>query len=504
MGTRKKKQAGQIAEADRRQRLVTRHLVQIVLLGLAVNNVCRSVGTLSPPRAATRQLRAVGPHLTEGWIETRLDHFSAADNRTFRQKIAVYDGKWKGPGSPIFLRMPVEAPLNPNKLVQRETVYDTAEQFGALIVSLEHRFYGQSHPQGWSNPTAQQLTYLTVEQSLEDIVAFQHYITEQYATGASKWVTWGGSYPGMLAAYHRVKYPSMSAGAVASSAIAHSEPFSTAPMHYAATHVLGSECTTAYVNASRQMDSMVETQAGRARLRSLFSGYSSAAALSDDPASWYEFMSDMAGFLAYSCGYNYAVVGAYPWKFPAFAMCDLMTAASDKLDAFVSLTDQVCKYRQQMPYPMACSGDLLPRRFFYQMCTELGYAGLLYDNQTGFFSPRLTAEAFVAHCQRQFPNIAPPNGTWSESYITEADLKGSSNLIFSSGGYDPDFPLQPTSNISDTVTAIVVPKAGHGDILVPCAQPGIASPFACTTSFMDADVRHSDLQRMLTGLLRRM
>ena len=39
--------------------------------------------------------------------------------------------------------------------------------------------------------------------------------------------------------------------------------------------------------------------------------------------------------------------------------------------------------------------------------------------------------------------------------------------IFSSGGYDLDFPLQPTVNITDTVTAIVVPHAGHGDILVP-------------------------------------
>ena len=110
--------------------------------------------------------------------------------------------------------------------------------------------------------------------------------------------------------------------------------------------------------------------------------------------------------------------------------------------------------------------------------------------------PRLTAEAFVAHCQRQFPNIAPPNGTWSESYITEADLKGSSNLIFSSGGYDPDFPLQPTSNMSDTVTAIVVPKAGHGDILVPCASQARA----CTTSFIDADARHSNPSARTDGL----
>ena len=259
----------------------------------------------------------------------------------------------------------------------------------------------------------------------------------------------------------------MSAGAVASSAIVRSKPFSTAPLHYAATHVLGAKCTASYVNASQALDQLVETQRGRQQLQAMFTGYASAEALSEDPATWYEFMSDMAGFIAYSCGYNYPIVGAYPWKLPAFAMCDVMTAAPVKLDAFVSLTRQTCNYRQHLRHPMGCSGDLLPRRFFYQMCTELGFAGLLYDNTTGLFSPRLNESAFIAHCQRQFPNISPPNGSWIENYITDADLKGSSNLIFSSGGYDPDFPLQPTVNITDTVTAIVVPHAGHGDILVP-------------------------------------
>ena len=37
---------------------------------------------------------------------------------------------------------------------------------------------------------------------------------------------------------------------------------------------------------------------------------------------------------------------------------------------------------------------------------------------------------------------------------------------------DPDYLLQPTTNLSDTVTTIMVPQAGHGDILVPLDNCG--------------------------------
>ena len=110
--------------------MATRSRVQaVLLLSFAGNDDFRAAGSTLP----VRTLRAAGPHLTEGWIEAQLDHFSAADNMTFPQKIAVYDGKWKGPGSPIFLRMPV--------VVEASGVTTGLEDAGRLIRSATHSVF---------------------------------------------------------------------------------------------------------------------------------------------------------------------------------------------------------------------------------------------------------------------------------------------------------------------------------------------------------------------------
>ena len=52
----------------------------------------------------------------------------------------------------------------------------------------------------------------------------------------------------------------------------------------------------------------VETVPGRATLANRFAGYASAASLSSDPTTWYDFMSDMASFIESAAGYNYPVI----------------------------------------------------------------------------------------------------------------------------------------------------------------------------------------------------
>lgn len=70
----------------------------------------------------------------------------------------------------------------------------------------------------FSDLSTENLKYLTSEQALHDAAAFIEYLTKKKSLAKSKWLVFGGSYSGSLAAWLRLKYPHLVAGAVASSA----------------------------------------------------------------------------------------------------------------------------------------------------------------------------------------------------------------------------------------------------------------------------------------------
>mmetsp|Transcript_4259 Transcript_4259/g.7092 ORF Transcript_4259/g.7092 Transcript_4259/m.7092 type:complete len:476 (+) Transcript_4259:77-1504(+) len=94
------------------------------------------------------------------------------------------------------------------------------------LFSLEHRYYGESYPtflddqHGNSVPAlaTQNMKYLSSKQALADLANF---VDKQLLPPPTKWVTFGGSYPGFLAAMARQLYPHIIHAAVSSSAPVH-------------------------------------------------------------------------------------------------------------------------------------------------------------------------------------------------------------------------------------------------------------------------------------------
>ena len=88
-----------------------------------------------------------------------------------------------------------------------------AKKEGALMVALEHRFYGESRPT--TDMSVGNLKFLTSEQALGDLAHFTNYLKDpdpaqstpalhlKYSAAASKFVTFGGSYPGALSAWYK-------------------------------------------------------------------------------------------------------------------------------------------------------------------------------------------------------------------------------------------------------------------------------------------------------------
>ena len=79
------------------------------------------------------------------------------------------------------------------------------------------RFYGDSHPT--KDASVENLKLLSSRQALADFANFHDIMVTQYKlTDKNKWVCFGGSYSGALAAWLRQLYPKAMVGAVATSA----------------------------------------------------------------------------------------------------------------------------------------------------------------------------------------------------------------------------------------------------------------------------------------------
>mmetsp|Transcript_17151 Transcript_17151/g.33606 ORF Transcript_17151/g.33606 Transcript_17151/m.33606 type:complete len:488 (-) Transcript_17151:124-1587(-) len=161
--------------------------------------------------------------------ETRQDHFDGSNDNLWQQEYFVNDTFWKGPssGAPVFLCVGGEGPALDDSVTSASVHCNDAvewlEETGALFLALQHRYYGcQSNstacPVEYPIQEVKDMRFLSSRQALEDIALFHmHMVEEFHLTPTNRWVTFGGSYPGMLAAFARSKYPHLFYAAVSSS-----------------------------------------------------------------------------------------------------------------------------------------------------------------------------------------------------------------------------------------------------------------------------------------------
>uniref|UniRef100_UPI00398E61FE thymus-specific serine protease n=1 Tax=Pristiophorus japonicus TaxID=55135 RepID=UPI00398E61FE len=151
---------------------------------------------------------------SEQWFVQRLDHFNAADGRVWKQRFYFNDTFYQT-GGPVFLMIGGEGTANP-AWMDYGAWLTFAEKLGALCLLIEHRFYGKSWPT--MDLSISNLLYLRSDQALADIAHFRTKVDVKMNLTHNKWIAFGGSYPGSLAAWFRLKYPHLVYAAVASSA----------------------------------------------------------------------------------------------------------------------------------------------------------------------------------------------------------------------------------------------------------------------------------------------
>ena len=114
---------------------------------------------------------------TNYFAEAVKDNFAAASQQEHwdapGQRYFLNDQYWGGPGSPIFVYIGGEGPescgtLQPGVLLMSQL----AEKHSALMVDIEHRYYGESYPTANDMSNEHLAAYLTSEQALADLYVF--------------------------------------------------------------------------------------------------------------------------------------------------------------------------------------------------------------------------------------------------------------------------------------------------------------------------------------------
>lgn len=203
------------------------------------------------------------------YFDNRLDHFNEADSRSYKQRYWYNDNFFKkGGDSPVFLYLCGEWTCSPPD--EQMFPMMVGAEHDALLISLEHRYYGDSQP--FDSWTVENFQYLTSEQALADTAHFIDKTNERLGYKAN-WIVIGGSYPGALSAWFKSQYPDHALGAWSSSGVIHAiEDYKNYDLQmFIKTDASGPDCSGAIQRAQRIADRDLKTKTGRQELADLFS-----------------------------------------------------------------------------------------------------------------------------------------------------------------------------------------------------------------------------------------
>jgi len=377
-------------------------------------------------------------------------------------------------------------------------VMEIAQQFGALIVFAEHRFYGKSLPFGpeksfqWPH-----LGLLTVEQALADFAYLIDSLKKDLKCFSSSGVdlcpviAFGGSYGGMLSAYMRFKYPNVVEGAIAASA----------PMRLADTPskrtLFWSEVTKDFRNVNGKSPDVV--QQAFADLQSSYSSGNmdliSRVFRLCHPISSAKDFRHLLLFIRNAFTLLAMMDYPYPTSFmvplpghPVAFAADLIMKADTPMEGLYQATALVYNGTQgtlpcfnmydlyiECADPTGCGKDNDARAWDFQACYQIALADGSTNVTDMFPDLPWTEEMKKDYCMKTW-QVEP-----SKEYALRfwgSNVFSSSNIVFSNGDLDPWGSagiLEPVAENPSIIPVPVIGGAHHLDLRPddPLDPPGV-------------------------------
>ncbi|CAL8295962.1 unnamed protein product [Merluccius merluccius] len=414
--------------------------------------------------------------IKDQWFIQKLDHFNGADSRTWKQRYFVND-KFYRDGGPVFLMIGGEGPANPSWM-ENGTWLLYGQKMSALCLLLEHRFYGQSHPT--TDLSTENMRFLSSRQALADLAHFRTVMGEAHGLTKSQWVAFGGSYPGSLATWFRLKYPHLVHASVATSAPVHATV--NFPEYLEVVwRSLASENPECPLLVEKASDTLIERLKEPKTFDAITKDFNlcSPLRLQSDMDSAF-FLESLAGIFMDVVQYNQdnrefeGVVGT---NLTIKMLCGVMANASlgDPYSRYAAVARLMmdtfsmkcfdgtyANYQRDMTNtswdgPAAGGG----RQWVYQTCTEFGfYQSTDSPNQPfgGFpliYHVKQCAQFYNVSTETLMEAVAQTN-----EYYGGYDIR-TTRIVFPNGSIDPWHALGVTQDISPELPAIFITGTAH-------------------------------------------
>ncbi|XP_045722042.1 thymus-specific serine protease [Mirounga angustirostris] len=414
----------------------------------------------------------------QGWLGQPLDPFNTSDRRSFLQRYWVNDQHWASQHGPVFLHLGGESRLGSGS-VMRGHPAALAPAWGALVIGLEHRFYGLSIPAGGLDVA--QLGFLSSRHALADVASARLALARLFnVSTSSPWICFGGSYAGSLAAWARLKFPHLIFASVASSApvravLDFSEYNEVVSRSLTSTAVGGSpECLAAASAAFAEVERRLRAGPGaRAALRAELGACSSLGRTEDQAELLGALQALVGGVVQYDaqagvplsvrrlCGLLLEGRSngsrSAPYLGLRRAVQVVLHSLGQRCLSF-SRAETVAQLKVTAPH-VSSVGE---RQWLYQTCTEFGFYVTCEDPRCPFSQlPALPSQLEL--CERVFglsaSSIARAVAQTNSYY--GGQTPGATQVLFTNGDTDPWHVLSVTRASGPSESALLIPGASH-------------------------------------------
>lgn len=399
-----------------------------------------------------------------------LDHFTfrPQGSKIFYQKYLINHQYWQK-GAPIFVYTGNEGNI---EWFAENTGFmlDIAPKFKALLVFIEHRFYGKSMPFGKkSYKSAKTLGYLTSQQALADFAVLIRSLKHNLSSEASPVVVFGGSYGGMLAAWFRLKYPHIAIGALASSApILQFDDITPWSSFYDAVSQdykgASLNCYEVIKGSWQELEDLSDQKEGLAEISRIFKTCKSLQS-TKSATRW------LWNAFVYTAMMNYPTEANFMMPLPAYpvqVMCkiiDGMSPKATKISRVFAAASLYYNYSQtEKCFNLEDETDSHGLHGWdWQACTEM-VMPMNCSDESMFPPYSYDYKEFASSCKIKYGVMPRPHWITTEfggKRIGQVLKRFGSNIIFSNGMQDPWSRGSVLKNISANIIALVTEKGAH-------------------------------------------